>query len=112
VVTRHRRTKERVALAGVATTVSAILARVGSELMEEATAARRDRTTDVTTLEEAIEAGGSGFARIRLGALGIDGEDRLAAHALSVRCLQRRDGSLAELDDTESDLTAVVGRSY
>ena len=72
----------------------------------------RRATTDVATLEEAIEAGGSGFARIRLGALGIDGEDRLAAHALSVRCLQRHDGSLAELDDTESDLTAVVGRSY
>ena len=41
VVTRHRRTKERVALAGVAPAVSAILARVGSELMDEATAARR-----------------------------------------------------------------------
>ncbi|MGO8863514.1 MAG: proline--tRNA ligase [Acidimicrobiales bacterium] len=112
VVTRHRRFKESVALAGVVPTVSAILARVGAELMEEATDARRARTADVDTLEEAIEAAGTGFARIRLGALGLDGEDRLAAHALSVRCLQRPDGSLAEVDDTEADLTAVVGRSY
>jgi prolyl-tRNA synthetase len=112
VVIRHRRFKESVALAGVVPTVSAILARVGAELMEEATDARRARTADVDTLEEAIEAAGTGFARIRLGALGLDGEDRLAAHALSVRCLQRPDGSLAEVDDTEADLTAVVGRSY
>ena len=40
VVTRHRRFKESVALAGVVPTVSAILARVGAELMEEATDAR------------------------------------------------------------------------
>ena len=63
-------------------------------------------------LEEAIEAGGTGFARIRVGALGGDGEDRLAQHALSIRCLQRSDGSLAEPADDEADLTAVVGRSY
>ena len=47
-----------------------------------------------------------------MGALGPDGEDRLAAHALSIRCLQRPDGSLAEPEDAEADLTAVVGRSY
>jgi prolyl-tRNA synthetase len=69
----------------------------------------------VDTLEEAVEAGASGFARIRSGALGRDGEDRLAAHALSIRCLQRPDGSLAGADggnDDEEDLIAVVGRSY
>ena len=34
-------------------------------------------------------------------ALGPDGEDRLAEHAISVRCLQRPDGSLAEAGDAE-----------
>ena len=63
--------------------------------MEEATKARQDRTVDVDTLEEAVEAGATGFARIRLEALGPDGEDRLATHALSIRCLQRPDGGLA-----------------
>ena len=47
-----------------------------------------------------------------MGALGSDGEDRLATQALSIRCLQRPDGSLAEPEDAEADLTAVVGRSY
>ena len=53
-----------------------------------------------------------GFARVRLGALGPDGEDRLAEHAITVRCLQRPDGSLAEPGDAEDDLVAVVARSY
>jgi prolyl-tRNA synthetase len=70
---------------------------------------------DVDTLEEAVEAGATGFARIRAGALGPDGEDRLAAHALSIRCLQRPDGGLAGADGGTAegdDLIAVVGRSY
>ena len=96
----------------------AILSRVGPELLEEATKFRQDRTVDVETLEEAVEAGATGFARIRVGALGPDGEDRLATHALSIRCLQGADGGLAgadgagEGDGDGDDLIAVVGRSY
>jgi prolyl-tRNA synthetase len=115
VVTRHIRHKENLDLPAVGAEVAAILSRVGPELLEEATKARQDRTVDVDTLEEAIEAGASGFARIPTGALGSDGEDRLAAHALSIRCLQRPDGGLAEDDDGDEAgdrLIAVVGRSY
>ena len=111
-VTRHNRHKEPVPLAGVRREVAAIMGRVGPELLAEAAATQRSRTVDVATLDEAIEAGGSGFARIRLGALGVDGEDRLADNALSIRCLQRPDGSLAEPEDTDADMIAVVGRSY
>ena len=53
------------------------------------------RTADASSLDEAVEAGSVGFAGSVWGALGPDGEDRLAAHAISVRCLQRPDGSLA-----------------
>jgi prolyl-tRNA synthetase len=112
VVTRHRREKENVAVGAVADTVGAILAAAGPELLAEATAARDARTVDAASLEEAVEAASVGFARVRLGALGADAEDRLAQHALSVRCLQRPDGSLARPDDTEDDLVAVVARSY
>jgi prolyl-tRNA synthetase len=111
-VTRHRRTKENIALAGVASTVGTVLANAGAELLAEATATREARTADAGTLEETVAAGGEGFARVRFGALGPDGEDRLAEHALSVRCLQRPDGSLAGQGDDEAELTAVVGRSY
>jgi prolyl-tRNA synthetase len=112
VVTRHRREKQTVALAAAAQEVAAVLARVGPELLAEATAKRQARMVDVDTLEEAIAAANDGFARIRQGALGDDGEDRLAEHALTIRCLQRPDGTLAEDDDVQADLTAVVGRSY
>jgi len=112
VVTRHRREKQSVAVGAVAGTVSAILQAVGPDLLAEATAARDARTVDAASLEEATEAGSVGFARVRLAALGPDGEDRLALKALSIRCLQRPDGSLAQPGDPEDDLVAVVARSY
>jgi prolyl-tRNA synthetase len=113
VVTRHLRQKQTLALAAVRPEVRAIMERVAPELLAEATKARQERTRDVDTFEEAVEAGNSGFARISMATLGADGEDRLASHALSIRCLQRPDGSLAETE-TEDDaaLVAVVGRSY
>jgi prolyl-tRNA synthetase len=112
VVTRHLREKRDVALGAVAGTVRAILDAAGPELLAEATAARDARTADAASLGEAVEAGSVGFARVRLGALGPDGEDHLAQHALTIRCLQRPDGSLAEPGDVEDDLVAVVARSY
>jgi prolyl-tRNA synthetase len=112
VVTRHRVEKADVALAGVVPTVGSIMARVGPELRAEAEAAREARTATVDTLEDAVEAGAVGFARIPMGALGQDGEDRLADKALTIRCLQRPDGTLAGPGDADADLIAVVGRSY
>jgi prolyl-tRNA synthetase len=112
VVVRHRREKNSVALAGVGAEVATALDAASRDLLAEATAFRDARMADAGTLAEAIEAGSVGFARVRLGALGPDGEDRLAEHALTVRCLQRPDGSLARPGDTEQDLVAVVGRSY
>jgi prolyl-tRNA synthetase len=112
VVTRHRREKQNVGLAGVVAEVAAIMATVGPDLLAEATAVRESRTVDVDTLDAAVDAAATGFARIRLGALGPDGEDRLATAAMSIRCLQRADGGLAGPDHVATDLIAVVGRSY
>jgi prolyl-tRNA synthetase len=111
-VVRHRREKRTVPMAGAAVEAAAVLRTAGAELLAEATAWRDERTADVATLDEAVEAGESGFARVRLDALGADGEDRLARHAMTVRCLQRPDGSLAEPGDEKADLVAVLGRSY
>ncbi len=63
-VIRHRREKESVALAALAGRVAEVLAETAAELLAEATAARDARTADATTLEEAVEAAGVGFARI------------------------------------------------
>ncbi len=112
VVTRHNRAKEAVRLGAVAATVGGVLAQTGPALLAEATATRDARTLDAASLAEAVEAGAAGFARVPYAALGPDGEDRLGEHALTVRCLQRPDGSLARPGDAEDDLVAVVGRSY
>jgi hypothetical protein len=44
--------------------------------------------------------------------LGADGELVLAGEGLSIRCLQRADGGLAEVGEQDSSLVAVVGRAY
>jgi prolyl-tRNA synthetase len=112
VVVRHTREKRTVALGGVAAEVAAALESADRDLLAEATSFRESRTADAATLDEAIEAGSVGFARVPMVALGPDGEDRLAQHALSIRCLQRPDGSLSGQGDPEEELVAVVGRSY
>jgi prolyl-tRNA synthetase len=111
-VIRHRREKETVALPALPGRVAEVLRQAATELLAEATEARDARTVDAATLEEAVEAAGVGFARIPMGVLGPEGEDRLAHHAVTVRCLQRPDGSLAVPGDTDMDLIAVVARSY
>ncbi len=111
-VIRHRREKVSVALGALSGRVAEVLTEAAADLLAEATTARDARTTDATSLEEAVEAAASGFARIPMGILGPGGEDRLAQHAVTVRCLQRSDGTLAEPGDADEDLVAVVARSY
>jgi prolyl-tRNA synthetase len=111
-VIRHLRTKQPVPLAGAGEEVDRALRTVAADLSAEAAGFRDARTVDVTTIEEATEAGRTGFARLPVVALGPEGEDRLAAESLSVRCLQRADGTLAQVDDEDATLTAVIGRSY
>ncbi|HVX20345.1 MAG TPA: proline--tRNA ligase [Acidimicrobiales bacterium] len=118
VVTRHRREKAAVAVGEAAAAVSGGLAAVADDLRAEALAFRQSRTADVDDLAGAVEAGATGFARVPWAAVGPDGEQRLAAASLSVRCLQRPDGSLAAggpagpEDQDPAALLAVVGRSY
>ena len=84
---------------------------VQAEMLAAATRRRDDRMADVATLAEAAEAARTGFARLPWAAVGVEGEARLAQDAVTVRCLQRPDGTLPD-DPAEPDLVAVVARSY
>jgi prolyl-tRNA synthetase len=103
--------KESVGLEGVAKLIPDLLARVQADMLEEATSFRESVTVDVASIEEALEAGRSGVARIPWSRLGTDGERRLLEDGISVRCLQRPDGSIPEAAD-EPDLIAAVARAY
>ncbi|WP_410785395.1 proline--tRNA ligase [Kribbella sp. C-35] len=82
-----------------------------AHLLAEATARQTARITTVSTVDEAIDAAATGWARIPYDAVGEQGEDRLGESGITVRCLQRPDGSLPVNDD-EPDLVAYVARSY
>ena len=103
--------KITVALQDAPGTVADLLASIQQGLYGRALARRDERTDDVGSLDEAIEAGQSGFARIPWDLVGDEGETILNAKALSVRCLQRADGSVPDSGD-EPELVAIVARSY
>jgi prolyl-tRNA synthetase len=108
---RDRNEKLTVALGDVVGRAVEVLADSQAALFAEALARREANTAEVTTVEDALEAAKTGFARIPYATLGEAGEDRLASEAVTVRCLQRPDGTVPDADD-EPDLVAWVGRSY
>ncbi len=103
--------KEQVALADVVKTVPDLLATEQASMLARATADRDARITEVSSVAEAVEASAAGWAKLSWTELGVEGETELAKSAVSVRCLQRADGSVPERDD-EPDLIAYVARSY
>jgi prolyl-tRNA synthetase len=103
--------KAAVALDGIAAAVVNELDRQQRALLDEATALRDARTTDVQTLDDAREATKTGWARISWDTVGTEGEAELAQASVSVRCLVRDDGSLPE-SEAEPGLVAIVARAY
>ena len=104
-------TKTPVRLDGAAAAVARALTEDQQALHDEALAQREERTVDVGTLDEAAEAGASGWARLPWERVGPDGEQQLAADGITVRCLLRPDGGVPESED-EANLVAIVGRAY
>jgi prolyl-tRNA synthetase len=114
VVTLARRDgaeRQRPTLETVASLVPSLLRQMQADLLQRGQERLRARTVDVSSVQEAAEAARTGFARIPWRTLGVGGEAELAQNAVTVRCLQRPDGSLPEADD-EDDLVAIVARSY
>ena len=91
--------------------VNQALVDVQDNLLAEATRLRDETIVDVRSLHEAREATVTCFARVPWSEVGEEGEADLAQSGVSVRCLQRADGSLPQ-SDTESGLFAYVARAY
>ena len=98
----------------VAEVVGAVLAGLAADqkaLHDEALARRLDRTVDVSTVDDAIAASATGWARVPWAAVGVEGEAKANAEGVTVRCLTRADGSVPDAED-EPDLVAYLGRAY
>ncbi|HTV10741.1 MAG TPA: proline--tRNA ligase [Acidimicrobiales bacterium] len=131
---RDNNTKAPVRLDAIVTEVSRVLGDAHAALLAEARNWRDERTEQALTggLEEALDATQSGFAVVpgrvisgtgagaagagaagagAAGAAG-DGELWLNERGVSVRVLQRPDGSLPGASDDLAELVAVVGRAY
>ena len=111
VVRRELQEKTSVAVSAAAQHVLTTLVESQRALLREAQARMDERTIPVKTVDEAADAATSGFATLPWESVGEDGEARLAETGVSVRCLQRPDGSLATSDD-EPGLVAVVAKAY
>jgi len=94
--------------------VGAVLAALDADqkaLYDEALARRLDHTVDVSTVDEAIAASATGWARLPWSAVGIPGEAKANAEGVTVRVLTRTDGSVPDSED-EPDLVAYLSRAY
>jgi prolyl-tRNA synthetase len=110
-VRRDSGEKLQVAVAEVAGRVPELLQTIQGDLLAGATKRRDERTAEVSSIEDAIEAGKTGFAKIAWDLIKDGGEALLARDAISVRCLQTADGGLPTSED-DPDLVAYVARSY
>jgi len=91
--------------------IAQVLAGMHDEMFSAAKSFRDANTHDVSSIEEAIEASQGGFARLAWDEIGAEGEKTLKGEAITVRCLQRADGSIP-VTETEEGLTAIVAKSY
>ncbi len=110
-VRRDSGEKFTVALGEVGERAGALLGTMQATLLAGALARREARTVEVASIDEALEATQDGFARLSWDLVQGDGETKLKQGAVTVRCLQRADGSIP-LHEQEADLVAFVAKSY
>ena len=111
VVRRDSKEKATVLLGDVARECVGLLDTIQRDLFAAALARREANTHDVTSVDDALEAAQGGFARLPWDLVEGEGEARLKQSAITVRCLQRPDGSIP-VSESEPGLVAYVAKSY
>ncbi|MEL4317460.1 proline--tRNA ligase [Leifsonia sp. YIM 134122] len=112
IVRRDTGDKTVVALDTISSTIVKLLESMHTEMIEAGRQRLADRTVGAESVAEALDAAKTGFARIPWDQLGEEGEDTLNREAVSVRCLQTREGTVPGSGDLDAELMAIVGRSY
>ncbi len=104
--------KQPVPLEALTELLPAVLEEDQALLLRQSRERREALTSDVGSVEEAVEAAAAGgWARLPWASVGEEGEARLAEHAVTVRCLVAEDGSVPDADDAPGNV-AVVARAY
>jgi prolyl-tRNA synthetase len=110
-VRRDNAEKTTLGLGALANEVPLALESIQTSLLARAIAHQDERTRDVDSLADALDAAKDGFARLAWDLVAGEGEATLNAQAVSVRCLQRQDGSMPSSED-EGGLVCLVAKSY
>jgi len=110
-VRRDTGDRRQVTVDAAAGEVSGLIDRIQSAMLAAAEARRDANTVDVGSLDDAVAAAQTGFARLPWGLVRGEGEAQLAAKGVTVRCLFNADGSLPASDE-DDDIVAVVARAY
>lgn len=108
---RDTRSKVRMALDSVADEAQRLVTTIQADMLAAATARRDALITNCAALDDVRKVTQVGVARIPWSKVGTAGERELATNGITVRCLQRPDGSLPETDD-EPDAVAYLARAY
>jgi prolyl-tRNA synthetase len=104
---RVGRVAEQVPLANVGDAVQVAVELAQQDLLMEATVRRDQMTTEVATLDEALEVARSGLAQVPWDLV----KGQQLGGGVTVRCLQRPDATLP-LSQDEPDLVAFLARAY
>jgi prolyl-tRNA synthetase len=104
-------TKTAVPLTGAVEAVADALTADQQALYDEAAARVGERTAEVSTLDDALAATATGFARVPWNAVGLEGETKANGMGITVRCLVRADGGVPDSLD-ENGLVAYLARAY
>ena len=110
-VRRDRREREPVGVDGAAAAATKALGAVQRALHEDAADLLARRTVDVDDVDAAVDAAHDGFARLPWASCGAEGERRLNAAGISVRCVTTAEGAVPDSLDAR-DLVAIAGRAY
>jgi prolyl-tRNA synthetase len=110
-VRRDTHAKVAVPVGEAAARVAVMVDEQQAELLRGATERRDASIADCASLDEVRAAAASGWARVLWSAVGAEGEAALNGEGITVRCLQREDGSVPEAED-EPGLVAFCARAY